>query len=123
VSSKENMVDGLRFEDDDGEVVIFNFKTWVNVIKAIIVKYTNKSEEEAERLVMSSSLVNKPISNYIGVTLRSHETEYHWAMLIAYGERYWDKGISSDEPDGYSEWEYKYRELHQLAKESFEFDD
>jgi len=120
---KENIVDGLLFQDEEDGNIIFNFKTWLEIIKAIVIKYTNKSREEAEVLVMSSSLACNSINNSMAVSLRSHETEYHWAMLIAYGERYWEKGISSDEPAGYLEWDREYRESHCLAEESFEFND
>lgn len=44
-------------------------------------------------------------------------------MLIVYGERYWEKGINSQEPEGYFEWETQYRKDHNLAEESFEFND
>lgn len=53
--------------------------------------------------------------------MRSHESEYHWAMLIAFGEQYWLKGISQDEPDDYFEWESKYKKIKGLAEESFIF--
>ncbi|WP_338307101.1 hypothetical protein [Escherichia coli] len=64
---------------------------------------------------------NLKIESYNDVTFYSHEVEYHWAMLIAYGEFYWEKGISSQEPEGYFEWEAQYRKNHNLAEESFEF--
>jgi len=56
----------------------------------------------------------------MSAVVRCHESEHHLAMLIAYGEQYWLKGISSDEPDDYFEWEEKYRKEHNLALESFE---
>lgn len=59
----------------------------------------------------------------MSVALRSHENEYHWAMTIVYGERYWDKNISAEEPQDYFEWEIEYRFKNNLAKESFEFFD
>ncbi len=64
---------------------------------------------------------NLKIESYNDVTFYSHEVEYHWAILIAYGELYWEKGISSQEPEGYFEWEAQYRKNHNLAEKSFEF--
>ncbi|CAI1588396.1 hypothetical protein [Serratia fonticola] len=121
--NKEKIVDGIVFKDEDDpeETVVFNFHTWVEMLKAIIVKYANKKEEEAESMVLSSSLVCKPIDNYMAVCLRSHELEYHWAMLIAYGEQFWLKGVSSKQPDDYLMWDEKYRKDHNLAEESFVF--
>ncbi|CAI0845416.1 hypothetical protein [Serratia ficaria] len=122
--SKE-IVDGIVFKDEDDprETVIFNFHTWVEMLKGIIIKYAHKSEDEAESLVLSSSLVCKPIRNYMAVCLRSHELEYHWAMLIAYGEQYWLKDIERKQPAGYLEWEAQYSKANKLAEESFVFSD
>ncbi|MGT5000412.1 hypothetical protein ACRWF7_17995, partial [Escherichia coli] len=91
-------------------------------LKAIMMKYAGKNEQESDKLFFSSVLFNNlKIESYNDVTFYSHEVEYHWAMLIAYGELYWEKGISSQEPEGYFEWEAQYRKNHNLAEESFEF--
>ncbi|MDP8798832.1 hypothetical protein ACMHYR_11935 [Serratia marcescens] len=121
--NKSSLVDGILFRDenDSNETVVFNFYTWVEMLKAIIVKYAQKSESDAELLVLSSSLVSKPINSYTAVCLRSHEIEYHWAMLIAYGEQYWLKGVESKQPDGYFDWDVQHRKEHNLAEESFVF--
>ena len=44
-------------------------------------------------------------------------------MLITYGEGYWQRGISSDEPSDYITWESQYRIDNSLKEESFEFID
>ncbi|CAG99240.1 uncharacterized protein KLLA0_E04599g [Kluyveromyces lactis] len=123
--NKDKIVDGVVFKDEDDpeETVVFNFHTWVEMLKAIIVKYANKKEDEAELMVLSSSLVCKPIDSYLAVCLRSHELEYHWAMLIAYGEQFWLKGVSSKQPDDYLILDESYRKDHNLAEESFVFND
>lgn len=123
--NKDKIVDGVVFKDEDDpeETVVFNFHTWVEMLKAIIVKYANKKEDEAELMVLSSSLVCKPIDSYLAVGLRSHELEYHWAMLIAYGEQFWLKGVSSKQPDDYLILDESYRKDHNLAEESFVFND
>ncbi|MCX1348375.1 hypothetical protein JDU35_19045 [Escherichia coli] len=121
---KSNITDGIVFKDNEnqGEVIVFNFFTWVEIIKAIMMKYAGKNEQESDNLFFSSVLFkNLKIESYNDVTFYSHEVEYHWAMLIAYGELYWEKGISSQEPEGYFEWEAQYRKNHNLAEESFEF--
>ncbi len=116
------IIDGIRFNDPDGTVT-FNFYSWVELLKAIIVKYENKTETEAEALVLTSPIVSNPISDYMSAALRSHESEYHWAMLITHGEGYWKNGIDHNEPEGYIEWEKEYRDKHGLAEDSFIFDD
>lgn len=103
-----NITDGIRFNNSN-QIVIFNYYSWVELIKAIIVKYANKTESEAERIVLASPLVRITENDYTSVALRSHESEYHWAMLIAYGDQYWTKGVSSNEPEGYFEWEKEYK--------------
>ncbi|WP_103184849.1 hypothetical protein [Pectobacterium odoriferum] len=118
------MRDNLIFRDDNtrGEVV-FNYLSWVDVIIAVIFKYTEKSKEECSYLVRSSQLIKNAANSYMSVVLCSHEIEYHWAMLIAYGDLYWKNGVSQDEPDGYWEWEWEseYRKANYLAEESFIF--
>ncbi|MEQ9944759.1 hypothetical protein [Pectobacterium aroidearum] len=119
-----DIIDGIRFENShSSETVIFNFYTWVEVIKAIIVKYANKTEREAEHLVSMSPILCNPVDNYMSVVMRSHESEYHWAMLITYGEGYWENGVNLNEPDGYFDWENEYRKKNNLAEECFIFID
>ena len=114
--------DGLRFTDSE-QIVIFNFHSWTQLLKGIIVKYAKKSIQEAEQLALTSPLICVPTHDYMSVVLRSHESEYHWAMLIVYGEGYWRCGISSREPDGYLESEKEYKAKNNLAQDLFEFID
>ncbi|MTD28228.1 hypothetical protein [Erwinia sorbitola] len=122
---KNKIVDQISFINDKKptENIIFNFHTWVEIIKAIMVKYANKSEDEAESLMFSSPLVKNALDGYMAIVVRCHELEYHWAMELAYGEQYWQKGISSQEPEDYLMWDEKYRKDHNLAEESFVFSD
>lgn len=117
--------DGIQYIDEvnSSEKVIFNLYSWLSLIKGIIINYANKSESEAESLLSNSSIVNSPIDTYMAVCIRSHESEYHWAMLIAFGDQYWLKGISQDEPDDYFEWEAKFKKDKGLAEEIFIFSD
>ncbi|HBE5933374.1 TPA: hypothetical protein KMD86_004438, partial [Escherichia coli] len=57
---KSNITDGIVFKDNEnqGEVIIFNFFTWVGIIKAIMMKYAGKNEQESDRLFFSSVLFN-----------------------------------------------------------------
>lgn len=113
-------MDGISFFDEDGfDKVIFNYATWLEVVKAVIVKYAGRTYQDATNLVFNSPITNICPTDFMGVFLLSHEIEYHWAMLIAHGEGYWKKGVSSEIPDGYFEWDRSYRAEHGLAKESF----
>ncbi|MFH6965645.1 hypothetical protein [Flavobacterium sp. FlaQc-28] len=108
--------------DDTSKSIIFNLKSWIHIIEAIIEKYAGKTNKEAKDMLFSSFLIkNFHAENYNNVFFYCHESEYHWAMLISYGNLYWLKGISSDEPEGYFEWENQYRKKHNLAEESFVF--
>ncbi|MFK7050534.1 hypothetical protein FLACOL_00248 [Flavobacterium columnare] len=112
--------DELVFIDNEtGEKLIFNFNTWIEVIKGIIVKYTNKDSLEAEDLIMKRNFLMP--ETYNQVIFYSHDTEYHWAMLLVYGDNYWLNGINSDEPIDYLEWDQEYRKVNSLKEESFEF--
>lgn len=122
---KNKIVDHILIVDDKNpkNKVIFNFHTWVETIKGIMMKYAHKSEDEAESLIMSSYVVNNATKNYTGIDILSHEFDYHWAMLFVYGEQYWKKGISELLPEDYLDWEKQYKKDHNLAEESFEFID
>ena len=115
-----NVIDGLRFYNSE-ECIVFNFYSWVELLKAIIVKYANKTESEAERLVLNSPIACGQVNDFMSVAIRGHESEYHWAMLIVHGERYWMNGIELDEPNGYFDWEKEYRRTHGLKETCFEF--
>ncbi|MDY4383435.1 MULTISPECIES: hypothetical protein [Pectobacterium] len=119
-----NISDNLIFCDNEtGDEIIFNYHTWCELIIAVIFKYTENTKEESDYLVHSSKLIKNATNSYMSVVLCSHEIEYHWAMLIAYGDLYWKNGVSQDEPDGYWEWESEYRKANCLAEESFVFID
>lgn len=122
---KSKIIDHIIFvnEKKTTENIVFNFYTWIEIIKAIMVRYANKSEDEAMLLMFSSPLVNKALDNYMAVVVRCHELEFHWAMELVYGEQYWEKGISYQEPDDYLEWDKQYRKEHNLAEDSFVFSD
>ncbi|WP_446470299.1 hypothetical protein [Xenorhabdus stockiae] len=120
---KKNIIDGIVVTDENNpdKKVIFNLHTWVEILKAIIVKYANKSEIEAEHLVLNHPAVCSPIDSYMSVALLDQEPEYDWAMLIAYGHGYWQRGIPADVPEGFYEWDEQYRKDHHLAEFSIEF--
>lgn len=112
--------DNLKYTDiETDEKLIFNFKTWILVIKGIIIKYADKTPSEADHLIEDRKF--KLPESYDEVIFYSHEIEFHWAMLLAYGDGYWQRGISSEEPTGYMEWEFQYRIDNTLNEESFEF--
>lgn len=125
VMDEGKIVDGIRIINDKNprEVVIFNFHTWVEIIAGLMVKYGGKNEVEAKTILLESPLVENALKNYMAVVLRAHEVDYHWAMLYAHGEGYWLRGIDTNEPEDYKEWDAQYRKDRNLKAESFEFDD
>ena len=56
---ERKIVDGIVIIDDHDprQGVVFNFRTWVSIIKAIMVRYSEKSECEADKIIMDSWLV------------------------------------------------------------------
>lgn len=111
--------DGLRFRDEESEdEVIFNYYSFCEILKWIIVKYADRTYEEADCLVRKHPVSEVPKS-FSEVTLITHELEYHWAMLIAHGNMYWLRGIASDFnsfSDEYFEWEDSIRKRYQLKE-------
>lgn len=119
------IVDGIIFIDDvdSAKIIVFNFRRWVTVIQAIMVKYGGKSEGEAEALIMDDPwLVKEALTNVWSAIVRAHDLEYHWAMILVHGEQYWHRGVSEVEPEGLWEWEVQYAKDHSLKEYSFGFE-
>ena len=93
----------LVFSDNKtGDKVGVYYNAWLFIIRCILVKYAHKTTKEVDE-ILKKRYYQKP-QNYEDALCISHETEYHWAMLGAYGERYWLKGISVLSPIDYDEW-------------------
>ena len=88
--------------------IVYNCCSFKEILKGIMIKYANKTYSEAESImaVHSDFFI---IKSYDAACLVFHELEYHWAMLWACGEGYWNNGYSYPPPDGYDEWELEYR--------------
>ncbi|KAA1246352.1 hypothetical protein [Aquimarina sp. RZ0] len=116
--------DNLTFEDPNNrEKVTFNKYTFLEILKGCIINYTDKDIFEAEELIKNSYLFSLPKS-YDDVVFITHEHEYHWSMVIAYGENYWQNSkikISSEIPEDYDQWEKGYIKKNNLKKVSYEY--
>lgn len=107
--------DGLIFYDEKGEKIIFNHYSFCELVKLIIVKYCDKSYEQADEIVNKSSLV-LPINDFSDAACIGHETPYYWAMNAVYGNCYWFKGIEAEISftQEYNLWEKKIMSLNNL---------
>lgn len=93
----------LVFSDNKtGEKIGMYYNAWLFIIRCILVKYGHKTEAEADE-ILKKHYYKRP-EDYDDIIYLSHETEYHWAMLGAYGEQYWLKGMSAEVPTDYNEW-------------------
>jgi hypothetical protein len=114
--------DGHRHVDEQsGDAVIFNQRTLVEIVVGILVRWANMTEQQARDVARQARVLTAPVVSYNDVIFLSHDTEFHWAMLIAFGEQYWLRGISSEPPPGYDDWEADFIAKHQLAVASFVF--
>jgi len=104
----------IFIDEKTGDKVGMHYGSWISVIRGILVKYASKSTDEAD-IILANKLFSIPKS-FGEVLLLSHELDYHWAMLGAYGEGYWLKGIGSVAPDGYFEWYEEYLRSNDLKK-------
>ncbi|WP_454757550.1 hypothetical protein [Cupriavidus campinensis] len=120
---ESRIADGIVIVNDRDarRSVVFNFRTWVAIIQAIMVKYGGLNEDEAKSILFASSLVEDALDGYMDVTLRAHELDYHWAMLLSHGEQYWRRGIDSAPPEDFGAWEKQYKKEHKLEDRSFVF--
>ncbi|MDR2580244.1 MAG: DUF4926 domain-containing protein [Fibromonadaceae bacterium] len=108
--------------EESNKRIVYNRFTFREIIKGIIMKYADKSANEADSIITKHSDFLK-IETFEESLTVTHEIEYHWAMLWACGEGYWRTGYSYPPPNGYDKWELEYRESQKLAKKSFEFFD
>lgn len=100
-----------------GDNVGIYYNTWLFIIKCILAKYLHKTSKGIDE-ILKKQYYKEP-EDYDDVICISHETEYHWAMLGAYGEQYWLKGISVQTPIDYDKWYddcIKENELHNPIK-------
>ncbi|NDV57748.1 hypothetical protein [Bacteroides sp. 519] len=119
----ESLTDNLRFEDDESGV-IFNHYSFCELVKHIMVKYGKISYDLATNKLNNSDLIKMPKS-INEVLFLTHELEFHWAMLLTYGNMYWTKGIPSDFnefKEEYFAWEEEIKRKYKL-KESYRYYD
>jgi len=90
----------LTFKDEDnGDQITMYYDIWLAVIREILMRY----------------------ADYFECIYLSHELEYHWAMIGAYGERYWlNDGCSELLPTDYYEWYEKFLDENNFP-EPFQF--
>jgi hypothetical protein len=71
------IVDGIVIvnDRDPRESVVFNFRTWVEIIKGLMVQYAGKTEKEAASILLNSPLVENALRSYMAVGLRAHELD------------------------------------------------
>lgn len=117
-----NFKDNLEYidtKDNIGDKLIFNQLSWVKIIRAILIKYTSKTEKEVDVIVSENKSFFSAPRTFFGVVLLSHDGEYHSAMLLAYGNMYWlpeNGGISSEEPEDYFDWYDTYIKENNLQE-------
>jgi hypothetical protein len=108
--------DGLVFKDEDGQV-IFNQHSFCELVKCLLVELVGISYEEASQIVERSSLAT-PVADAMEVAIFSHELPYYWAMLLYYGNGYWQKGIPAQpvDMDSHEALENKIMEKYHLKE-------
>ena len=110
----------LTFKDEDnGDQITMYYDIWLIVIRKILMKYANKTYAESLK-ILSKDYYKKP-ADYFECVYLSHELEYHWAMIGAYGEGYWlNDSCSELLPTDYYEWYEKFLEENNFT-EPFKF--
>lgn len=115
--SQQTLKDNLAYSDAEGSV-IFNHYSFCELVKHIMIKYGQISNDEASEKLGNHFLLNVP-SSIDHVYQLTHELEFHWAMLVVYGKMYWTMGIPSDFNDfreEYMTWEAETRRKYNLKK-------
>lgn len=100
----EELKDGLEFVNiKSGETLFFNHRSYIGIVFGILVHYLRYNEDKARKLLMESSLYDDNLDFYSALAI-IHELEYHQAMLICYGNEYWNKGFNAEPPEDFEEW-------------------
>lgn len=106
--------DGLEFVNSkNGETLIFNHRSYVSVVYGILVHYLRYNENLAKKLLKKSNIYSDNLDFYSALA-SVHELEYHQAMLIAYGDEYWNKGFNSELPEDFEEWLLKFSQKNNI---------
>ena len=87
----EDAHDNMVFTDPEtGDQLIFHRKTWLCTIHGILTRYLGFTPELAYDMIKNAPLCSDAGINYHSVGMLCHDEEYHWAMILAYGEGYWN---------------------------------
>ena len=105
---------------ETGDQLIFHRKTWLCTIYGILTRYLGFAPELAYDMIKNAPLCSDAGINYHSVGMLCHDEEYHWAMILAYGEGYWHKGHTVDKPQDYYDWGEKYRNDNNLKPYTME---
>ena len=105
--------DGIVLKEEDDQV-IFNQYSFCELVKRLLVELVGISQ-----IVERSPLV-EPVTDTMEVAIFSHELPYYCAMLLYYGNGYWQKGIPAqpEDMDAHEALEKKIMEKYDL-KEPF----
>lgn len=99
--SEDNMIFA---NNETGKKVIFHRRTWLYTIFGILTHYLRYTDEYAEKIINESLLCSSVELNAYSVVMLCHDEEYHWAMVLAHGDNYWENGFNVELPDNYHDW-------------------
>lgn len=109
--------------EDTNEKVVFHFAVFYELLKECISKYGNISLEQAEQLVRNAGLFHQEINSVADITYFSHESSFHWAMIVLYGNEYWHTHPKyATLPTDYNAWETAFLARYKLT-DLYEFTD
>jgi hypothetical protein len=117
--------DDLIIFEDEKTKIIFHPNTFFQLLKGIIIKYVKKNELEAENLILNHYYYKDYILNRNSCNaylLLDHDSLFHYAMIIVYGENYWvDKPqLLTISTEQYSCWEKEFIESNNLKSNYIE---
>ncbi len=78
----------------------FNQREFLSVTFEVLVHYLRYHADYAQELITNSILYGK-VNDYFSAKAIVYYSEYHWAMLLAHGHKYWQKGFNIEEPEDY----------------------
>ncbi len=87
-------------EENTHAEISFNQQQFLTLTCEVLVHYLRYHSDYAQELIENSILYNR-VTDYFSAKAIVHYSEYHWAMLLAHGHKYWQDGFNIEEPADY----------------------
>ncbi len=115
----------VEYKGENGDTITLDTHTYTEIVRACMIKYGNKSNEEANEILKQSNYFNEnfPPKTFNQAALLDSEIIYHASMMILYGDNYWNRpDYKSVDINDYYLWEDQFIEENNLNEDYIDYD-